>query len=104
VLEACHGAEALTAAERHAGTIDLLVTDVIMPVMGGAELAARLRRDRPGLRILFVSGYSDSVLSSSLLAGSSLLNKPYGPEALATAVEEALAKEAPAPETPTTSR
>jgi len=56
VLEASNGAEALTIVEQ-AGRVDLVVTDVVMPIMKGTELAARLRETYPDLRFIFVSGY-----------------------------------------------
>lgn len=58
VLEACHGAEALRICREFDGEIHLVVTDVIMPQMGGKELARRLAGERPETRILYISGYS----------------------------------------------
>jgi two-component system, cell cycle sensor histidine kinase and response regulator CckA len=79
VLEAADGAHALQVAAQHPGHIDLLLTDVVMPVMGGAELARRLRDDRPGIRVLFMTAYSaDAVATHGVLAPhSSLLQKPF---------------------------
>src|SRR5207249_3027696 len=62
VLTARDGAEALALCGRHGGTIDLLVTDLIMPSLGGTELVARLAPRRPGMRVLYLSGYSEDVL------------------------------------------
>ena len=63
VIEAQHGVEALAVAERARGRrIDLLVTDMVMPQMGGRELAQRLRRSGPAMRVLFMSGYTDDVI------------------------------------------
>src|SRR5262249_29673050 len=59
VLEAPHGVEAIRVSQAYQGTIDLLLTDVVMPQMGGGPLAQQLTAQRPGLRVLFVSGYSD---------------------------------------------
>jgi PAS domain S-box-containing protein len=89
-LTARSGEEALATATAFAGGIDALVTDVIMPGMRGPELAARLRTARPGLRIVFVTGYSDAPLEHELRAGDVLLNKPFGMEALLAALGEAL--------------
>ena len=92
VLEAADGEEALAIAARHAGDIHLLLTDVVMPNIGGAELARRLREDRPGLRVLFMTGYSaEAVASHGVLAPDSvLLQKPFTTEELLEGVREAL--------------
>jgi len=92
VLEAADGEEALALAARHTGDIHLLLTDVVMPNIGGAELARRLREDRPGLRVLFMTGYSaEAVASHGVLApDSSLLQKPFTTEELLVGVREAL--------------
>jgi PAS domain S-box-containing protein len=84
VLEATNGDEALRVAGEYAGGIDLLVTDVVMPQMGGQRLAQLLRQARPGVKVLFISGYS-SDLSVGILApegGMHFLQKPFAPEAL----------------------
>jgi two-component system cell cycle sensor histidine kinase/response regulator CckA len=90
VLAARSGEEALATAAAYAGGIDALVTDVIMPGMRGPELAARLRATRPGVRIVLVTGYSDAPLETELRRGDVLLNKPFGMEALLSALGEAL--------------
>jgi PAS domain S-box-containing protein len=92
VLEAGSGDEALALAERHAGRIDLLLSDVIMPRMSGARLAERLRSLRPELKVLFVSGYTDSALfRQGILSGKAdCLLKPFTPEELARKVREVL--------------
>jgi len=84
VLEAFDGGEALRVAERHSGTIDLLVTDVVMAHFSGPELAARLSADRPDLKVLFVSGYTaENDVSERLAAdGVEFLQKPFTDEAL----------------------
>ena len=92
VIEAADGAEALVAAAAHPGRIDLLLTDVVMPGIGGAELARRLRLSRPDLRILFMTGYSvEAVATHGVLAPeSSLLQKPFTVGELIRRVREAL--------------
>ncbi len=83
VLEAHDGPAALEVADRHAGPIHLLVSDVVMPQMRGRELAERLRGVRPGLRVLFVSGYTDDALGTLVLPpGTAFLTKPFPPDAL----------------------
>jgi CheY-like chemotaxis protein len=63
VLEATDGYEALRVVEQHTSHIHLLLTDVIMPLMNGHELATRLRSVRPGIKVLYMSGYADDVLA-----------------------------------------
>ena len=91
VIEARNGQEALTLASG-AGWIDLLITDVVMPQMGGGELAQRLTAQRAGLKVLFISGYPDDavVRHGVLERGSALLQKPFALEALALKVREVL--------------
>ena len=92
VLEAAGGEEALALAAAHRGRLHLLVTDVVMPGMKGPEVAARLIAARPGLPVLYVSGYADEVLGprDELLAQGTLLLKPFSPDALAARVRELL--------------
>ena len=75
--------EALAASERE-GSIDLLVTDVVLPGMSGLRLARELRARRPGLRVLFMSGYTEQVIAdrSGIDIGEHLLRKPFGNDAL----------------------
>ena len=92
VLEAKNGVEACMLATQQPGTFDLLLTDVVMPGMGGQELAQHLSVIKPDLKILFMSGYIDDI---GLHAGheegsSSFLQKPFTPEALARAVRDLL--------------
>ena len=92
VLEAANGADALELEARHKGPIHLLLTDVVMPRMGGRELAERFASRRPEARLLFVSGYTDdAALRESLRhRDTPFLQKPYALETLARAVREAL--------------
>jgi PAS domain S-box-containing protein len=84
VLEAATPGEAIRAAERHAGVIDLVVTDVVMPQMSGRELAGRLLERRPTTRVLYISGYSEDAIAQHgvLDAGTTLLAKPFTPDDL----------------------
>jgi signal transduction histidine kinase/ActR/RegA family two-component response regulator len=92
VLEASHGDEALSVAARHDGPIHLLVTDVIMPHRSGKEVAEQLSQERPGLRVLFMSGYSDEAIERHgiLTPDSVYMQKPVSPESLARAVRDLL--------------
>jgi signal transduction histidine kinase len=84
VLQAGNGHDAIVAAERHAGEIDLLLTDVVMPRLSGPELAQHLRVLRPGLEVLFMSGYNDSRLLDRGVnqASVNLVVKPFTPDEL----------------------
>jgi two-component system cell cycle sensor histidine kinase/response regulator CckA len=88
VLDAAGGAEALVVNETHAEKIHLLITDVVMPDVSGRELASRLRALRPGLKVLYMSGYSaDSFRSSGALGNrEAYLQKPFTTTALVGAV------------------
>jgi PAS domain S-box-containing protein len=92
VLTASNGAEALEVASRRSEPIDLLLTDVVMPRMGGRELAARLSAVRPNLRVLYSSGYTADTFSEGGVLGEDveLLQKPYSPSELAARVRSAL--------------
>jgi CheY-like chemotaxis protein len=96
VLEAGGGQEALAACESQPGPIDLLVTDVVMPEMAGRLLAEEMRRRRPGIRVLFISGYTDDAILRHGVqqAEVAFLQKPYTPVALASKVREALERPA----------
>lgn len=93
VLEAGSGEEALSVAASHAGPVDLLLTDVVMPGMNGRELAARLSATRPDTRVLFMSGYTDdAILRHGVLDDASqFIGKPYTPRELKERVRAVLA-------------
>jgi PAS domain S-box-containing protein len=97
VLSAASGSEAIDLARAHSGTIHLLITDVILPQMNGRALADALKRDRPQMKVLYISGYSDEVVARRgvLEKGLSYLAKPYTGEALAAKVRETLGDAAP---------
>ena len=91
VIEAGSGEEALHLAGEHAGRIDLLLTDVVMPGMNGRELADRLVEIRPGTRVVFMSGYTEDVILQRGVSGErAFLAKPFTPPMLARSVREAL--------------
>jgi PAS domain S-box-containing protein len=92
VLEARNGTEALKVAARHSGTIHLMLTDVVMPQMGGPELVQRLQPLRPEMRILYMSGYTGGALVQQgvLAPETALLSKPFGVDALARKIREIL--------------
>jgi len=92
VLEAANGVDALEVEARHAGPIDLLLTDVVMPRMGGRELAERISMRRPEAKVLFVSGFTDDAALKDSVRSRDLafLQKPYTLESLARAVRQVL--------------
>jgi two-component system cell cycle sensor histidine kinase/response regulator CckA len=92
VLEARDGREAIRVAAGYPGRIDLLVTDMVMPNLGGSDLFAHLRLLRPDLRVLFVSGYTDEDMIRRGLkdVGSAFLQKPFTAKALAAAARAAV--------------
>jgi two-component system, cell cycle sensor histidine kinase and response regulator CckA len=92
VVLASQGEEALQLAQRHAGRIHLLVTDVVMPGMSGRELADRMQALLPGIKVLFLSGYTDDAIvrHGVLEPGVAFLQKPFAADALARKVREVL--------------
>jgi len=92
VLCASQGAEAMQMAHNHRGKIDLLVTDVIMPEMNGHELATKLTHERPNMKVLYVSGYSDNDIGDhgTLDPRYDLLQKPFTPQTLARKIREVI--------------
>ena len=92
VLEAGNGVEALVVAKRHTGPIHVVVTDMIMPRMGGAELVDKLKTVRPTAKIVFISGYSEygAANPSASNSQSVMIQKPFTQGSLVAAVREAL--------------
>jgi two-component system cell cycle sensor histidine kinase/response regulator CckA len=99
VLSARHGTEALALCQRHDGPIHLLVTDVVMPLMGGRELANQLRARDAGLRVLYLSGHADQAMSrhGAFGEGEEFLQKPFSVDTLTRKVREVLDRPARSP-------
>jgi len=93
VRESGNGGAALRCVEEHGSELRMVLTDVVMPLMSGPELARRLRESRPDLPVLFMSGYTDDMLASQGLSLEEveLIRKPFSPTELAEAVEHCLA-------------
>jgi two-component system cell cycle sensor histidine kinase/response regulator CckA len=92
LLEASDGADALLIAELHRGDIDLVVTDVVMPRVNGPELVKELRRLRPGVKVLYMSGYPEPFLGTSTELPPDLmyLQKPFPMTTLLDMIRELL--------------
>ena len=92
VLEARHGADALRIVEESGRPIDLVVTDLVMPEMGGKELAERLRAHRPGLKVLFMSGYTEKAIATGgiMPPNTGFVEKPFTVEQLMRRLREIL--------------
>jgi signal transduction histidine kinase/FixJ family two-component response regulator len=92
VLAASGGAEALAISQSHTGPIDLMITDVVMPGMNGSQLAEEMRSSRPGMRVLFISGYPEDAIAHHgvLDADKAFLQKPCPAAVLLRTVREVL--------------
>ncbi|MGH9432652.1 MAG: PAS domain S-box protein [Terriglobia bacterium] len=92
VLEARSGKEALALAEKHPGTISLLLTDVVMPQLSGQALAKQMTEKHPEIRVLFMSGYAGTSYAqqTSLEPDAAFIQKPFDADQLATRVREVL--------------
>jgi two-component system, cell cycle sensor histidine kinase and response regulator CckA len=92
VIEASNGEEALSRSRAHRGEIQLLVTDMVMPGMGGRQVAEALERQRPRVRVLYLSGYTENAIAQRGALGSELpfLQKPFTMEALLRKVRQVL--------------
>ena len=92
MLEATTGAEALDVFSNYDGEVDLVVSDVVMPEMDGPTLMAKLRLERPDLKIIFISGYAEDSFRRHLAENEDFmfLQKPFDLKELAAAVKAAL--------------
>jgi CheY-like chemotaxis protein len=91
VIEARNGREGLKLCQAHPGRIDLLLTDVVMPELGGRELAEAALELRPGLKVVFMSGHTqDVILKEGVQQGAAFLHKPFTPMQLAEKVRQTL--------------
>jgi two-component system cell cycle sensor histidine kinase/response regulator CckA len=94
VIESVSGKDALQKAKNFDGAIHLLLTDVVMPEMSGPELAAEIVLLRPGIKIIFTSGYTDDAIARQGLLDPNIafIQKPYRPKALARKIREVLSE------------
>ena len=97
ILEARTPSQALQISDRHPGTIDLLLTDVVMPEMNGKDLKERMVQSRPGIKVLFMSGYTSNVILHRGILENDVhfLQKPFTMDALAGKVRGVLGKAHP---------
>jgi DNA-binding response OmpR family regulator len=92
VLSAPDGGEAVGLCRQHDGTIDLVVSDIVMPRLNGIELAERIRADRPETKFLFITGFGDQFpeLGELIKGGAGIVEKPFLPSELLRRVEDTL--------------
>jgi two-component system, cell cycle sensor histidine kinase and response regulator CckA len=92
VIDAANGVDAMRLFDEHAGSIDMLVTDMVMPHMSGRQLHAALRSRQAHLKVLFLSGYTDEFVASQFVTGphAAFLQKPFTLESLTRTVRELL--------------
>ena len=94
ILEASHGKDAIEVSKAYDGEIHLLLTDVVMPKMNGRELAKIVQQDRPGMEVIYMSGYTNDAISHHgvLEPGVHFIQKPITPSVLAKKLREVLGK------------
>ena len=92
VLQASHGVEAMAVANKYSDAINLLLTDVVMPKMSGKKLSENLKKLYPGLKVVFISGYTNEAISRSgiLNKGTVFMQKPFSPRALLSLIRKTL--------------
>jgi CheY-like chemotaxis protein len=96
VLEARNGQEELSVCEAHSEKINLLLSDIVMPELGGRELAERVLMMRPDIKVLFMSGHTeDVILKEGIRAGTPFLRKPFLPAELGHQVRRVLNSQGP---------
>jgi two-component system, cell cycle sensor histidine kinase and response regulator CckA len=97
VVEACNGEDGLRVSREYAGPIDLMISDVVMPIMSGPNLAELLVAERPQMKVLFVSGYAENTVlhHGKIDVTACLLQKPFSLEALARRIREVLSASEP---------
>jgi CheY-like chemotaxis protein len=97
VLEAARAVDAFALLQEHPIRVDLLIADLLMPDIGGEEMARRIRRDRPEIKVLYVTGHIDELMDerSTLWEGEAFLDKPFSAKALLEAVSLLLYKRLP---------
>jgi CheY-like chemotaxis protein len=95
ILEACSSEEALELMGQHPAAVDLLLTDLMMPGIGGVELVEKLRETWPELRVVFMSGYTDDELKNRAveISNADFLQKPFSPQQLDTKVRRLLLRD-----------
>jgi signal transduction histidine kinase/ActR/RegA family two-component response regulator len=98
VLPAGNGLEALVVADQHLGEINVVITDIVMPRMGGPEMVEKLRRKRSSFSVIFMSGYTEAAVLENANIGKDaiLLNKPFSTETLVRKMREVQESAAPA--------
>jgi PAS domain S-box-containing protein len=94
LLEAVDGAQAMELARDYPAEISLLLTDVVMPQMSGPQVVRGLREHRPGIKVLYMSGYTELSIEVDLGHGEAIIQKPFSPTAIAERVREVLDREA----------
>jgi CheY-like chemotaxis protein len=99
VLTAANGGKALNLWQEHRGTVSLLLTDLVMPGVDGWELARRLQTDNPGLKVVFISGYSAEIAGRELQLrpGENFVQKPFGANQLLDTIRRCLDENGPPP-------
>jgi DNA-binding response OmpR family regulator len=97
VLAASSGEEAMGICERDGGRVDLVLSDVVMPNMSGAQLVAKLTQKHPRVRVLFMSGFTGKVMERhGMPPGAGFIQKPFSPEQLSKKIREVLKSPVPA--------
>jgi two-component system cell cycle sensor histidine kinase/response regulator CckA len=90
VLQAADGCSAIALSQQYAATIDLVLCDVVMPGLSGPEVVKQVKLDRPGLRILYVTGYAERTVFQTIELGAHVLSKPFTPDTLFRVVRQVL--------------